>query len=719
MRKLNLAFVWHMHQPLYKDNLTGKYLMPWVRLHAIKDYLDMPLLLEKFSNLKQTFNLVPSLIEQLEDYVNNNAVDPYLELSQIPVERLSNQQKSKILELFFDLNWEKMIYKFPRYAEITNKREKLKRKYGSNYSKIASEFTSQEILDLTVWFNIAWFDYLWQTQDSVLVKLIKKGKNFTEKDRKSVLDKQLEIIKKIIPEYKKLQEQGKIEITTTPYYHPILPLLYDTDSARVARPELNLPENNYNHFEDVNTQIKKSIAKHEELFGTKPKGFWPSEQSVSQDIVKYFSTNGVKWIISDEGILFNSIKNYPQRDNKETFIDPTVLYRPYTIGDEKNNTAIIFRDIVLSDLIGFTYSKMSAEDGANNLYHRLKEIQNRLTDDYPYLVTIALDGENCWEHYDNDGYDFLMKFYTLIENDKSINMTSVSDYLEKNPPQKHISNLFSGSWIRSDFTTWIGDKTKNKAWDCLFLARATLSDFEQKNPKSKALKTAWEEIYISEGSDWFWWFGEGNTSSHDDIFDWQFRLHLQNVYTLIGLDIPEVLKKSLSEEVDITLSLPNWEGSQVYDLTRHSGTMQQAVKIFEKVYYGHDSEYFKVSMELSENYKNNDIEIYLYSNDKLNKKAVFDGTEINSDFEANFGLVIKGDIKKVPEKNFSVYIVEYNDWKKFAVSNDILVSDSFIEIKVPYKYLSLTKEKDFSFVVIAYKGDEIEEFTELITYSIE
>ena len=715
MKTLNLAFVWHMHQPLYKDNLTGKYLMPWVRLHAIKDYLDMPLLLEKFSSLKQTFNLVPSLIEQLEDYMNNNAVDPYLELSQIPVERLSNEQKSRIIELFFDLNWEKMIYKFPRYKEILDKREKLKRKYAGSFAKIASDFKSQEILDLTVWFNIAWFDYSWQTQDMILVKLIEKGKNFTEKDRKSVLDKQTEIIKKIIPEYKKLQEQGKIEITTTPYYHPILPLLYDTDSARVARPELNLPENNYNHFEDVNIQIKKAIVKYEKLFGKKPEGFWPSEQSVSQDIVKYFSTNGIKWIISDEGVLFNSIKNHPHRDEKETFIDPTVLYRPYTTGDEKNNTAIIFRDIVLSDLIGFSYSKMSAENAANNLYSRLKEIQNRLPDDYPYLVTIALDGENCWEHYDNDGYDFLMNFYTLIENDKSINMTSVSDYLEKHPPQKHINNLFSGSWIRSDFTTWIGDKTKNKAWDCLFVTRSALSSFENKNPKSKVLKSAWEEIYIAEGSDWFWWFGEGNTSSHDDIFDWQFRLHLQNVYSLIGLDIPEVLKHSLAEDINFNDSAkPDWESSEVYDFTRNFGTMQQAVKTFEKVYYGRDSEYFEIKMELSDNYKNNDIEIYLSSNESSDTKAVFDGTEIKSDFKANFGIVIKGDVKRISDKNFSVYKVEYNEWKKFAVSNDIIISDSFIEIKVPYKSLSLSNEKEFSFVVISYKGDEIEDFSEEI-----
>lgn len=717
MKVLNLAFVWHMHQPQYKDNLTGKYLMPWVRLHAIKDYLDMPLLLESFPSLRQTFNLVPCLIEQLEDYMNNNASDPYLELSQIPVEKLSNEQKSKILELFFDLNWEKMVYKFPRYKEILDKREKFKKKYNGNFSKVSVEFKSQEILDLTVWFNIAWFDYIWQTQDNILVDLIKKDKNFTEKDRKNVLDKQLEIINKIIPEYKKLQEQSKIEITTTPYYHPILPLLYNTNSAKVARPELNLPENNYNYPDDVDIQIKKAISKHEQLFDQKPRGFWPSEQSVSQDTVKYFSKNNINWIISDEGILFNSIKNYPQRDKHEIFNDPTVLYQPYITGDEKSNTAIIFRDIILSDLIGFVYSKMNAEKAANDLYSRLKETQKRLPDDYPYLVTIALDGENCWEHYDNDGYDFLMAFYKLIENDTSIDMTTVSDYLDKYPPKKHITNLFSGSWIRSDFTTWIGDKTKNKAWDCLYDARQALINFQAENPKHDKLKDAWEEIYISEGSDWFWWFGEGNSSTHDDIFDWQFRLHLQNVYTLINLEIPEVLKHSLSEDIEETnYEISNTHNTQVYDFTRKSGTMQQAVKTFEKIYYGHDSEFFKLKMEMSENYKNNDIEIYFNSQKDLPSKLVFENTDINSDYQANFGVVIKGDIKKIPEKNFSVYKIEYDDWKKFAVSNDITISDNSISLDIPYKHLNLDNNQEFTFTVISYKGEDIEEFTETITY---
>lgn len=714
MKQLNLAMVWHMHQPLYKDNLSGKYLMPWVRLHAIKDYLDMALLMEDFPRLKQTFNLVPSLIEQLEDYAYNNVSDPYLDLSRIEVEKLTNSDKSRILELFFDLNWEKMIYKFPRYNEILRKREKLKKKYNSDFSKIAKDFQNQELLDLTVWFNIAWFDYIWQTQDTTLVKIIKKGKNFTYQDREDVIQKQFEIIRKIIPEYKKLQEEGHIEITTTPYYHPILPLLYNSNSARISRPDSPLPENTYSYPDDVNIQIKRAVEKYEKLFGKKPLGFWPSEQSVSQEIISCFHENKVNWIISDEGILFHSIGQFPHRNNIDIFDDPTILYKPYWVGEGDKKVAMIFRDIVLSDAIGFVYSRMEPTNAAYTLYSKLKEIQKKLPDDYPYIVTIALDGENCWEHYENDGYNFLTSFYKLVQEDETINMTSVSDYLEKYPPQKEIPHLFSGSWIRSDFTTWIGDETKNKAWDCLYLAREELVKFEKSNPDSNVLSKAWEEIYIAEGSDWFWWFGEGNTSTHDDMFDWQFRLHLQNVYKLIGLPIPEYLKDSLYKDLEGIRNMMN----NMYDFSHSTGTMQRAVKTFEKLYFKNDDKYFYLKFELSDNYYNNDIEVFFNSHDKDTPTIyAFEQTVINSDYKANLGVVIKGDITKSKDKKFSLYKVQDGIWSKFDVSSDIEAKGSTIEIKIPYSLFN-TNDNYFSFIVVSYEEDKIEEVSDQIDYYI-
>ncbi|MBC7476153.1 MAG: glycoside hydrolase [Candidatus Sericytochromatia bacterium] len=711
MKELNVSFVWHMHQPLYKDNIHNTYLMPWVRLHAIKDYLDMAVILEDFPNIKQTFNFVPSLIEQIEDYASEKANDPYLKLSQITVDKLSNKQKIKILKLFFDLNWERMIYKYPRYNDILQKRENLRKKYNDDYDNFVDQFSNQEILDLIVWFNLSWFDYIWQKQEKELIYLIDKGRDFTEQDREIVLSKQLEIIRKIIPEYKKLVQEGKVELTTTPYYHPILPLLCNTDSAKVARPNLNLPENNYSHCEDAKIQIKKAIEKHISCFGQAPKGMWPSEQSVSPAILPYIQENDINWIISDEGILFNSINYYPHRDRDQIFEDPTVLYQPYLLEEGNRKVTIIFRDINISDAIGFVYSKMHPYDAAKDLYIKLKKIQQRLPDDQPYLVTIALDGENCWEHYLNDGYDFLYLFYEMVENDDSINMTTVSNYLEKNPPRRVINKLFSGSWIRSDFTTWIGEPTKNKAWDCLYQARKELVDFQAKNPENENLKKAWEEIYIAEGSDWFWWFGEGNSSSHDDLFDWQFRLHLQNVYNLINIYVPDILKNGLydtgkSNYLPDSFIEKGWLDGKIYNFGTHSGTMHQSGKFFGKIYYGHDKSNFKIKLDHSLIYEYSEkdyIEIFIKTKDEGQTESIND--HVDENFKPNFKVVPKNI--NLPELDYEIkhciFRFTHHKLKKVSINNE------FMEFDIPLKELNIKKGETVSFIIIAYKNNRIEE----------
>jgi alpha-amylase/alpha-mannosidase (GH57 family) len=727
MNTLNIAFIWHMHQPLYKDRINDNYLMPWVRLHGIKDYLDMAVMLERYPNLSQTFNMVPSLIEQLEDYAAGKAKDPYWKLSKIPVNKLSMIQKAKILELFFDLVWEKMIYKFPRYLEILKKREHF-RHSKNEYVNIAREFSDQEILDLTVWFNLAWFDYLWQKEEPELATLISKGRDFSEEDRKTVLHKQIEIIRRIIPEYKKLLEQGTIEITTSPYYHPILPLLCDTDSAKVARPGLNLPEHRYQNYQDACNQIKKGIDKHISCFGWQPDGMWPSEQSVSPEILPALAENNIKWIVSDEGILFHSLRYFPHRDRDQLFSDPTVLYQPYLLEQSGRKISIVFRDIYLSDAIGFVYARMDPYAAAAELYNRLKAIQYKLPDNYPYLVTIALDGENCWEHYVNDGYDFLNHFYEMVSNDSSLNMTSVNKYLEKYPPQRVIDNLFSGSWIRSDFTTWIGDPTKNKAWDFLYLARKELISFQDNNPQQKdILEKAWEEIYIAEGSDWFWWFGEGNSSSHDDLFDWQFRLHLQNVYRLIDAPVPEYLDYPLynaghSPAIPDALFKEGWIDTHVHEFGTRTGTMHQSGKVFEKIYYGHDQNNFRLRIDFSQLFQftaGNNIEIYLKLDDKkdeLEEKEVFtEDTKLQLSYYANFKVSIN-----LNDKECQIFLAKSSEkWQATTAVTDLVFTKDFINIKIPYPLIHLDKSERFSFIILAWKNAELEEaITEPIEYQI-
>lgn len=527
---LHVAFIWHMHQPLYKDRLTGKYLMPWVRLHGTKDYLDMVAILRQYPSIRQTFNLVPSLLEQIEDYGIGGAMDRALELTIKPIPQWTSDDRAYVMARFFDAQWDNMIAPFPRYHQLAIKRNDLMQQFSPLEASRA--FTHQDLLDLTVWFNLAWFDPLWRRTEPQIAALIQRGRGYTQADRLTVVETQRRLLASIIPEYAAMQADGQIELTTTPFYHPILPLLCDTDSARVARAHLPLPERGFQHPEDARLQIRKGLAYFEERFGYRPPGMWPSEQSVSPAALRLIAEEGVKWAVSDEGILAHSLGVRLVRDAAGQLLHPDVLYRPYQFQTPGGPVSLVFRDVVLSDLIGFSYARVPGAQAAHDLYERLKGIRKRAPHPHP-IVTIALDGENCWEHYAEDGWDFLRAFYDTVSADHEIQLTTVSRYLADHPAKHSLPTLFSGSWIGSDFTTWIGDPIKNRAWDLLGKARDAFEKYT--GPEREAVQ---EELLISEGSDWFWWFGAGHDSGQDELFDMQFRLHLQNAYKLMGLPIP-------------------------------------------------------------------------------------------------------------------------------------------------------------------------------------
>jgi alpha-amylase/alpha-mannosidase (GH57 family) len=612
MSKLSVAVIWHMHQPLYKDRLTGRYLMPWVRLHAIKDYLDMVEILRQYPKIRQTFNLVPSLLEQLVDYGHHGAIDRALELTLKPIDRMAPDDKAYLLERFFDLNWENQLRPYPRYLELANQRNELMAHMSA--VEAAARFSDQDLLDLTVWFNLAWFDPMWLSRDAELHALLGKGRGFTQGDRELLIAKQRELIRAIIPTYTQMQAEGRIELTTTPFYHPILPLLVDTQSARVARPELPLPSQRYQHPEDARAQVRKGLDYFEENFGYRPSGMWPSEESVSPAVVELVADQGVSWIVSDEGVLAHSLGAKLVRDGEGRLQDPATLYQPYWAESNGKRVAMVFRDIVLSDLIGFSYSRMSPQDAARDLHGRLKAIHSRLPQDDAHLVTIALDGENCWEYYTRDGADFLQAFYELVSNDAELSMVTVGEYLRDHEPRRTLHQLHSGSWIYSDFTTWIGDPTKNRAWDYLYQARQVLAD----HPEHPRFAEAQEEIYIAEGSDWFWWFGEGHNSGQDDLFDWQFRLHLQNVYQLLGQPVPEELLEpvahaeapapavkefALTPSVDGRLaSAETWKDAGIFDPTLGQGAMHAATQGIRRIRYGTDAANMYLRVEFADSF---------------------------------------------------------------------------------------------------------------------
>lgn len=517
---LYLAFIFHMHQPYYKDLLTQETNLPWVRLHGVKDYLDMLQILEKFPKIHQTFNLVPSLLEQIEDYTNRNIKDKFLELSYKPAKGLTQEEKAFILTNFFSINKEKVIAYHARYYEL----------YFKKQNKL--EFNTQDYLDLQVWFNLAWIDPVFRLKMPELKDLVAKGRFFSEEDKFTVLDKQLVILEEIIPSYKKYASNSRVEISVTPYYHPILPLIYSTNSAKEANLKSILPKLEFRFPEDAKAQIESAVKFYQEKFGLLPSGMWPSEESVSEHILPFIIRSGIKWIITDEAILFKSL-NKKKRDTK-------LLYQPYLLSREEGPLNIVFRDRNLSDLIGFVYHSWKAEKAVADFIQHLDNI-NKAFNGEDTLVTIAMDGENAWEYYDNDGHDFLELLYQRLSESDFIHTTTVSEYLNTHTPKSKIRHLCAGSWIYGNFNKWMNHPFKAKAWGWLLEARGELDKLKDKLPEDK-LSLASKQIYIAEGSDWFWWYGE----DPDGSFDQLFRRHLTNFYTIIGKDTPDYLLRPLS-----------------------------------------------------------------------------------------------------------------------------------------------------------------------------
>ena len=611
---LYVAFVWHQHQPLYKSP-TGQYQLPWVRLHGTKDYLDLILLLEKFPRLHQTVNLVPSLMMQLEDYAEGKALDPYLKLALSEVNGLNTDQKWYIIEHFFDGNHRTLIDPHPRYSELYCQRQEEGRAW------CLENWHEQDFSDLLAWHNLAWIDPLFW-DDPEIATWLAKGKGFSLGDRQRIYSKQRDIIKRIIPKHKEMQDNGQLEVTTTPYTHPILPLLANTDAGRVAVPEMALPENRFMWAEDIPRHLHRAKEMYRDRFGREVRGLWPSEQSVSPEVLDPIAAAGFKWICSDEAVLGWSIKHFFHRDEVGNVYEPEIMYQPYRLETPSGDLSIVFRDHRLSDLVGFTYGGMNAEVAASDLVGHLEAIARSLrhkqenprttTLENPHLVTIALDGENCWEFYERDGIPFLTALYEKLSAEKNIELVTVSEFTEKFPPTTTIpsKNLHSGSWVDGSFTTWIGDPAKNRAWDLLFKARKTLEDHpeatEITNPE------AWESLFAAEGSDWFWWFGEGHSSNQDAMFDQLFREHIAGIYTALNEPVPPEVMKPVEKHDHKKAQMPqsfihpiidgvgdeqDWDKAGCIQIGGARGTMHQSSAL-QKLFYGWDHLNFYLRFDL-------------------------------------------------------------------------------------------------------------------------
>ena len=687
-----LAIIWHQHQPVYyKDPETGLYVRPWVRVHAAKDYLDMAATLAQYPQIHATFNITPSLIRQLDDF-EAGAKDLYWAMTEIPADELTGDEKQFILDRFFDTNRE-IISRFPRYQELLALRD------GSDDPLGA--YGEQDFRDLQVWFNLAWTDPDWLTQEP-LAALVAKGVGFSEADKEIVFAEHLRIIGEVIPEHRKLQEAGQIEVTMTPFAHPILPLLVTTQLAREALPELELPSETFIYGQDAAAQIELGVQLYEDHFGVLPRGMWPAEGSVAQEIVTMVSQAGIQWIASDEGVLAKSLglESF-ERNSEEVVVNADTLYRPYYVqGQRGEPVAILFRDVVISDKVGFTYSGMDGEAAASDFITRIHNIRDQLEESGaqgPHLVTVLLDGENAWEYYENDGKEFLNSLYSQLSEDPLIKTVTPSEFLELAPEQPVIDDLWAGSWINHDFSTWIGEEEENTAWELLAETRAFLQSYitgaHKDDVTAEQLAAAKEQMYIAEGSDWFWWYGADQNSGNDEIFDQQFRSTLKLVYQSLGAQPPAMLDVPIIPQAPATADNPSLAlftptvdgviGEEEWTLGGSylvaGGAEANSSAVFEGLHYGFDAKNLYIGLELTPAFAIESSRLELYFSAPGGDSAISFST-------AGTILGFPGELKleiEIPAGTARLYTAQNGFWTESDGEVLSAVGDREVELTIP------------------------------------
>ena len=587
MPTVSLALMWHQHQPYYPDDVAGENPMPWVRLHGTKDYIGMAMHLEEVPEFRCTINLVPSLLVQIEAYVRG-ATDKHLTVSRLPADGLDREDALYLLDNFFMAYADAMIQPHPRYFELYQRRG-----LGVNSAEQAlGRFREPDVRDLQVWSNLAWFHPLLFEKDPELAEFKAKGRRYTEADKAWLLDKQRAILGQIIPLHRKLAERGQVELTTTPFYHPIIPLLLDKRLAREAMPDVRLPAYKGGYPEDAEFHVRAAVEAHRGHFGAPPRGMWPSEGSVTQAIVPLLARHGIEWIATDEEILSGSTHGKVGRDGRGYVRHPELLYRPWKVAEGGHELAIVFRDHALSDQVGFHYQRSPGPAAAADFLGKLHAIGDACRQNPATLVPVILDGENCWEYFPDGGVSFLRDLYRNAVRDPRVRPTTVGEFLREHPPTDTLPRLFSGSWISHNFAIWIGHPEDNRAWDCLHDTREFLvREANSGRHAADLLERAWRELYIAEGSDWFWWYGDDHSSALDALFDHLFRKHLRNIYTLLGVEPPGGLFAAISQSaagrkalhdpptsfldvaVDGRTSYFEWINAARYDCGNERGTM--------------------------------------------------------------------------------------------------------------------------------------------------
>jgi alpha-amylase/alpha-mannosidase (GH57 family) len=656
-----------MHQPDYRDG-SGVMQMPWVFLHAIKDYYDMPWMLSRHENIKATFNITPPLIQQIELYYENpQESDKFLKLWLDEPLQLSENEHQWMIKICKSTPFDTMVAPLPSYRELYQK----------------EHFNNEELLDLQMLFMLSWCGVYLRENNTLVASLLKKAHNYNQEDKQLLLHELSGFIKKLFPYYSQLQKENKISISTTPLNHPILPLLMDMDNATKANPHTDIPKQHISLQDDARLQVERAKVLFHNTFGFEADGFWPAEGAVDEKSVALLKECGIKWIATDEAILFKSLKN-SQRD---------ALYLPYNYKD----ICMGFRDHTLSDLIGFTYRFWDANKASEHFINSLASINNNNSNS---TVFVILDGENAWEFYQNNAFDFFDLLYTKLSHTpwcKTLSMDEVAKL-----PAKNLDRLAPGSWIHGEFNTWVGHSEKTRGWELIYLTKRDYKHHESSLDDTQKEKIT-KHFLAAECSDWFWWYGDDHYTEFGEEFDTLFRSHLISIYDIMNIAPPSDLFKPIIENrssQDFHLqpqssispvingihdSFFEWIGCGVIDESKLFSTMDRVRGALKKIYYGQDSDniYFAFDADMKA----------LKSCDKLN--IIIEPIGFNEEFSL---LTCKEGIVEIAiDKCLEISIDKSSiDVNKLAFRFE-LVSDNIITQTLPgFGELEIDLDTDYS-----------------------
>jgi alpha-amylase/alpha-mannosidase (GH57 family) len=611
LSRVNLVILWHMHQPQYRDPATGQYLLPWTRLHALKDYWGMVKIMEEFPKVHATFNIVPLLAEQIEEYASGQFKEPWFEIAFADALSLTPEQKRDALERAFQVN-ENYVRRWPRFAKLQDEM------WSGGAEACVAHWGTREWRDLQVLSQLAWMDEEYLAKDPGVRALSEKGKDFTEEDKALLLAKQHELLASVLPEYRLAAARGQIEVSTTPFYHPILPLLCDTDIARVSNPHTPLPQPPFRYAEDAREQLARARRFHEKCFGRAPAGLWPSEGAVSDQALEIAADLGFRWFATDEGVLGRTRNIGFWRDASGYPENGPELYTPWKFQRGARSMVGFFRDHYLSDLVGFVYSRMSADAAADDLHRRIRAIGDREPEGRTATVSVILDGENAWEYYPGNGREFLKKFYERISNDGEVRALTMTEAIDAVPDPPRLEGIFPASWISANFDVWIGHSEDVRAWELLRDARGAFERAKARGGLSSPFdpsklepqgQRAYEAVLASEGSDWCWWYGPEHASANDADFDRLYRKHLTDIYNALGEPVPDALAQPIKHAperarretptafLDVQVdgresSYFEWLGAGLYAPDRHSGAMHGNQFVLGDFHYGFGPDHF-------------------------------------------------------------------------------------------------------------------------------